>query len=79
MAKTPAQSARAILQIIVSRGTKANEIIMYGEIERAFLETDSTSTPQEFVEGLNYAKDQGWLTSQDTRMQLTQPGYQAAK
>ena len=53
MAKTPAQSARAILHIIVSGGTHANEIIMYGEVERAFLETDSTSTPQEFVEGLN--------------------------
>jgi hypothetical protein len=73
------QSARAILHIIVSGGTKANEIIMYGEVERAFLEIDSTSTPQEFVEGLNYAKDQGWLTSYDTRMKLTQPGYQAAK
>jgi hypothetical protein len=79
MAKTPAQSARAILHIIVSGGTKANEIIMCGEVERAFLEIDPTSTPQEFVEGLNYAKDQGWLTSHDTRMKLTQPGYQAAK
>jgi hypothetical protein len=79
MAKTPAQSARAILHIIVSGGTHANEIIMYGEVERAFLETDSTSTPQEFVEGLNYAKDQGWLTSRDTRMKLTQLGYQSAK
>jgi hypothetical protein len=79
MAKTPAQSARAILHIIVSGGTHEDEIIMYGEVERAFLETDSTSTAQEFVEGLNYAKDQGWLTSQDTRMKLTQLGYQAAK
>ena len=79
MAKTPAQSARAILHIIVSGGTKANDIIMYGEVERAFLEIDPTSTPQEFVEGLNYARDQGWLMSQDTRMKLTQPGYQAAK
>jgi hypothetical protein len=79
MAKTPAQSARAILHIIVSGGTKVNEIIMYGEVERAFLEIDCTSTPQEFVEGLNYAKDEGWLTSHDTRMKLTQPGYQAAK
>jgi hypothetical protein len=75
MAKTPAQSARAILHIIVSGGTHANEIIMYGEVEELF----STSTPQEFVEGLNYAKDQGWLTSHDTRMKLTQLGYQAAK
>jgi hypothetical protein len=46
MAKTPAQSARAILHIIVSGGTKANEIIMYGEVERAFLETDSNNTPR---------------------------------
>jgi hypothetical protein len=76
---TPAQSARAILHIIVSGGTKANETVMYGEVERAFLEIDSTSTPHEFVEGLNYAKDHGWLTSHDTRMKLTQPGYQVAK
>jgi hypothetical protein len=79
MTKTPAQSARATLHIIVSGGTKPNEIIMYGEVERAFLEIDPTSTPQEFVEGLNYARDQGWLTSHDTRMKLTQPGYQAAQ
>ena len=38
MAKTPAQSARAILHIIVFGGTKVNEIIMYGEVEKAFLE-----------------------------------------
>jgi hypothetical protein len=42
MAKTPAQSARAILHIIVSGGMKANEIIMHDEVERAFPETDST-------------------------------------
>jgi hypothetical protein len=52
---------------------------MYGEVERAFLEIDSTSTPHEFVEGLNYAKDHGWLTSHDTRMKLTRLGYQVAK
>ena len=74
MAKTPAQSARAILHILVSGGTKANEIIMYGEVERAFLEIDPTSTQQEFVEGRNYAKDQGWLTSHDTRMKLSSLG-----
>jgi hypothetical protein len=39
------QSARAILQIIVSRGTKADQIIMSAEVQSAFLEADSSSTP----------------------------------
>jgi hypothetical protein len=44
MARRPEESARAILRIIVSGGTKPDEIVLYDNLERAFLEADSTSS-----------------------------------
>ena len=59
MARRPEESARAILRIIVSGGTKVDEIVLYGNLERAFLEADPNSLAAEFVEGLKYAEGQG--------------------
>jgi hypothetical protein len=72
MAKRPEESARAILRIVVSGGTKPDEIVLYGNLERAFLEVDPNSLAPEFVEGLKYAEGQGWLTIiEGTQIKLT--------
>jgi hypothetical protein len=77
MARRPEESARAILRIIVSGGTKADEIVLYGILEKAFLEADPNSLAPEFVEGLKYAEGHGWLTIiEGTQIRLTNLGYE---
>jgi hypothetical protein len=79
MARRPEESARAILRIIVSGGTKVDEIVLYGNLERAFLEADPNSLAAELVEGLKYAEGQGWLTIiEGMQIRLTNQGYEAA-
>jgi hypothetical protein len=79
MARKPEESARAILRIIVSGGTKVDEIVLYGNLERDFLEADPNSLAAEFVEGLKYAEGQGWLTIiEGMQIRLTNQGYEAA-
>jgi hypothetical protein len=79
MARRPEESARAILRILVPGGTKADEIVLYGNLERAFLDSDPDSLAPEFVEGLKYAEGQGWLTIiEGTQIKLTNHGYEAA-
>jgi hypothetical protein len=76
-APSPAESARAILRTMVALGTQANEIAILGPVNTAFVEAGGRA--EQFAEGIEHAAQQGWLVIDESRITLTEPGFEQSK
>jgi hypothetical protein len=75
---TPEESARSILAVFKASGTRPNQVLMLGTVDRSFLSRPNTRTV-DFTSGLRHAVDMGWveLTGQGRQLRLTQSGFDA--
>jgi len=77
-ALTPEESARGILAVFKARGTRADEVLLLGTVDRIFLDRYDCRSA-DFTFGLRHAVDMGWveLTGQGRQLRLTQSGFDA--
>jgi hypothetical protein len=57
---TPEESARKILSIFAEKNIRVGEILMAGQVNRAFL-NDRNLRGEDYSEGVQYAQQNGWL------------------
>lgn len=69
------ESARAILQIFAEKNIRGGGALMSGAVNLAFLE-NRRYRAEDYVAGLSYAIEKGWLTRAGTAIRLTESGFQ---
>lgn len=73
---TPEESARAILSIFQAHGCRSGEALMAGAVNTQFL-TGTKGRSEDYVAGLQYAGEHGWLEEGPNSLKLTDAGFAA--
>jgi len=68
------EAARALLQMFARKNVRQNEILMASAVNIKFLK-DSKYRAEDYVAGLSYAVEKGWLTNEGNMLRVTPAGF----